>query len=185
MSPSKSHNVAVVGAGPAGISCAYYLALNGYQVTIFESTPVVGGMLYLGIPEYRLPRYLIRMEFERVLHLGVEIKTGWALGQDFSLGTLKDQGYDAVFLGIGTTKSKSLSLPGSELDGVINGIDFLINVNLGYKVELAERVIVGPQKLMMVQPQSMPRAWPFEWEQRKCMWSVWSPGKRCRPTDTK
>lgn len=140
--PSNGIKIAVIGAGPAGISCAHYLALNGYEVTIFESTSVVGGMLYLGIPEYRLPRYLIRMEFERILRLGVEIKTGWALGRDFSLRSLRDQGYRAVFIGIGATKSKDISLPGSELDGVINGIDFLINVNLGYKVSLSEKVIV-------------------------------------------
>ena len=142
--PTESNGVkiAVVGAGPAGISCAYYLALNGYAVTVFEATPVIGGMLYLGIPEYRLPRYLIRMEFERILHLGVELKTGWALGRDFSLQTLKAQGFEAVFIGIGTNKSKTLTMPGSDLDGVINGIDFLINVNLGYKVDLADTVIV-------------------------------------------
>lgn len=134
--------VAIVGAGPAGIACAYYLALNGYRVSIFESTPVVGGMLYLGIPEYRLPRYLIRMEFERILHLGVEFKTGWTMGKDFSIQTLFDQGYRSVFLGIGTCQSRTLSIPGSELDGVINGIDFLVNVNLGYKVELSDRVLV-------------------------------------------
>lgn len=139
---SNGIKVAVVGAGPAGISCAYYLALNGYEVTILEATLVVGGMLYLGIPEYRLPRYLIRMEFERILHLGVELKTGWAMGKDFSIKTLRDQGYQAVFLGIGTCKSKTLSIPGHELDGVINGIDFLINVNLGYRVELSEKVLV-------------------------------------------
>ncbi len=142
--PSKSNGrkVAIIGAGPAGISCAYYLALEGYEVSIFEASPVIGGMLYLGIPEYRLPRYLIRMEFERILRLGVELKTGWALGRDFSLQNLKDQGFEAMFVGIGTNQSKSLSLPGYELDGVINGIDFLMNVNLGYKVDLADRVIV-------------------------------------------
>lgn len=139
---SNGIKVAIVGAGPSGIACAYYLAINGFEVTIFESTPVVGGMLYLGIPEYRLPRYLIRMEFERILHLGVEIKTGWTLGKDFSLKTLKDQGFQSVYLGIGATESKGINLPGSEHDGVINGIDFLINVNLGYKVELTDKVIV-------------------------------------------
>lgn len=141
-SSPTGRKVAVVGAGPSGMSCAYYLALNGFQVTVFESTPVIGGMLYLGIPEYRLPRYLIRMEFERILHMGVELKTGWAMGRDFSLQTLTEQGFEAVFIGLGTSQSKSLSLPGTELDGVINGIDFLLNVNLGYKVELAEKVIV-------------------------------------------
>jgi NADPH-dependent glutamate synthase beta subunit-like oxidoreductase len=139
---SNGIKVAIIGAGPAGISCAYYLALNGYQVTIFEATPVVGGMLYLGIPEYRLTRYLIRMEFERIFHLGVELKTDWALGRDFSLQTLQNQGFRSIFIGIGTGQSKSLSLPGADLDGVMNGIDFLINVNLGYKVELAEKVLV-------------------------------------------
>lgn len=139
---SNGIKVAIIGAGPAGISCAYYLALNGYQVTIFEATPVVGGMLYLGIPEYRLTRYLIRMEFERIFHLGVELKTDWALGRDFSLQTLQNQGFRSIFIGIGTAQSKSLSLPGADLDGVMNGIDFLINVNLGYKVELAEKVLV-------------------------------------------
>ncbi|MBI3873380.1 MAG: FAD-dependent oxidoreductase [candidate division Zixibacteria bacterium] len=139
---SNGIKVAVIGAGPSGISCAYYLALNGFEVTMFESTPTVGGMLYLGIPEYRLPRYLIRMEFERILHLGVEIRTGWTLGRDFSIKTLKDQGYAAVYVGIGASQSRRVRLPGSDLNGVINGIDFLINANLGYQVELSERVIV-------------------------------------------
>lgn len=139
---SAGKKVAVIGAGPSGISCAYYLALNGFDVTIFESTPTVGGMLYLGIPEYRLPRYLIRMEFERIMRLGVEIKTGWMLGRDFSLKTLKDQGYEATYISIGTCESKSISLPGNDLDGVLYGIDFLINVNQGYKVALSETVIV-------------------------------------------
>jgi NADPH-dependent glutamate synthase beta subunit-like oxidoreductase len=139
---SNGIRVAVVGAGPAGISCAYYLALNGFEVTIFESTATVGGMLYLGIPEYRLPRYLIKMEFERILRLGVEIRTGWTLGRDFSLQALKDQGFQAIFLAVGATQSRKVRLPGSELDGVINGIEFLINANLGYHVELSEQVIV-------------------------------------------
>lgn len=134
--------VAVIGAGPSGIACAYYLALNGFEVTIFESTPTIGGMLYLGIPEYRLPRYLIKMEFERILHLGVEVRSGWLLGRDFSIKSLRDQGYNSVFVGIGASQSKRVRLPGSDMDGVINGIDFLINANLGYHVDLAERVIV-------------------------------------------
>lgn len=139
---SNGIRVAVVGAGAAGLSCAYYLALNGYEITVFEATPVVGGMLYLGIPEYRLPRYLIRMEVERILRLGVEIKANWMLGRDFSIRSLKDQGFQAVFLGIGAGKSRNVNLPGMDLDGVVHGIDFLINANLGYKIELSERVIV-------------------------------------------
>jgi len=139
---SNGIKVAVIGAGPSGISCAYYLAINGYDVTIFESTSTIGGMLYLGIPEYRLPRYLIKMEFERILRLGVQIQTGWTLGRDFSLQTLKDQGFHAIYLGIGASQSREVRLPGRELDGVINGIDFLINANLGYKVDLTDRVIV-------------------------------------------
>lgn len=139
---SNGIKIAIIGAGPAGIACSYYMAINGYEVTIFESTPVVGGMLYLGIPEYRLPRYVIKMEFERILHLGVELKTGWALGKDFSIQTLKDQGFQSIFIGIGTSKSKTFDIAGKHLDGVMNGIDFLINANLGYKVDLTEKVIV-------------------------------------------
>ncbi len=134
--------VAVVGGGPAGLSCAHDLALLGYEVTVFEAQEVAGGMLRLGIPEYRLPRELIRLEINAILSLGVELKLGKAVGRDFSLADLKAQGYRAVFLGIGAHKSRDLRIEGVELDGVLRAVDFLLNVNLGYRVELGKKVIV-------------------------------------------
>jgi formate dehydrogenase beta subunit len=134
--------VAVVGAGPAGLSCAHDLALLGYDVTVFEAQAVAGGMLRLGIPEYRLPRELIRLEINAILSLGVELKLNSAIGRDFSIADLRQQGYGSVFLGIGAHKSRDLRIDGVENDGVLRAVDFLLNVNLGYRVELGSRVIV-------------------------------------------
>jgi formate dehydrogenase (NADP+) beta subunit len=134
--------VAVVGAGPAGISCAHDLALLGYAVTVFEGAPVMGGMLYQGVPEYRLPRDLIRAEVDPILALGVELKLGWRLGRDFSVGDLRRNDYAAVFLAFGATRGRDLNVPGRDLDGVINGVDFLLNANLGYRVAVGQRVVV-------------------------------------------
>jgi formate dehydrogenase beta subunit len=134
--------IAVVGAGPAGLTCAHDLALLGYQVTIFEAAPVVGGMLYQGIPEYRLSRDLIRAETDQILSLGAELKLNWRLGRDFTVADLGRNGYHAVFLALGATRSRELDIPGRSLDGVINGVDFLLNANLGYRVALGERVVV-------------------------------------------
>ncbi len=134
--------VAVIGAGPAGLSCAHDLALLGYEVTVFEAQSVAGGMLRLGIPEYRLPRELIRLEINAILSLGVELKLNSAIGRDFEIHDLKRQGYQAVFIGIGAHKSRDLRIEGVELDGVFRAVDFLLNVNLGYRVELGNKVIV-------------------------------------------
>jgi formate dehydrogenase (NADP+) beta subunit len=134
--------VAVVGAGPAGVSCAHDLALLGYAVTLFDAAPVVGGMLYQGVPEYRLPRDLIRAEVDQVLSLGVELCLNSRLGRDFTVGQLLGQGYRAVFLALGAMRGRELNIPGKDLDGVINGVDFLLNANLGYRVALGERVLV-------------------------------------------
>jgi len=134
--------VAVVGAGPAGLSCAHDLALLGYTVTVFEAQPVAGGMLRLGIPEYRLPRELIRLEINAILSLGVELRVNSALGRDFSIGDLKKQGFRAIFIAIGAHRSRDLRIEGVELDGVLRAVDFLLNVNLGYRVELGGKVIV-------------------------------------------
>ncbi|HSC29690.1 MAG TPA: FAD-dependent oxidoreductase, partial [Vicinamibacterales bacterium] len=131
-----------VGAGPAGLSCAHDLGLLGYRVTLFDSAPVVGGMLYQGVPEYRLSRDLIRAEVDRILTLGVELKLGWKLGRDFTVSDLRRNGYAAVFLALGTSRGRELNIAGSDLDGVINGVDFLLNANLGYHVALGDRVIV-------------------------------------------
>jgi NADPH-dependent glutamate synthase beta subunit-like oxidoreductase/ferredoxin len=134
--------VAVIGSGPAGLACAHDLALLGYPVTIFEAAPVAGGMLRLGVPEYRLPRALIQLEINAILSLGVELETNARLGKDFTLADLRARGYAAIFLGIGATRSRDLQVPGIELDGVLRGIDYLLNVNLGYRVEMGRRVVV-------------------------------------------
>src|SRR5450759_1836025 len=134
--------VAVVGGGPAGLSCAHDLALLGYEVTVVEAQSVAGGMLRLGIPEYRLPRELIRLEINAILSLGVELKVNSAIGRDFTVADLKKQGYQAIFLAIGAHKSRDLQIEGIQLDGVLRAVDFLLNVNLGYRVELGSKVIV-------------------------------------------
>jgi formate dehydrogenase beta subunit len=134
--------VAVIGAGPAGMSCAHDLALLGYEVTVFEGQAVAGGMLRLGVPEYRLPRELLRLEINAILSLGVELRLNAALGRDFSLTDLKSQGFEAVFLAIGSHKSRDLQIEGVDLDGVLRAVDFLLNVNLGYRVQLGNKVVV-------------------------------------------
>ncbi len=134
--------VAIIGSGPAGLACAHDLALLGYPVTIFEAAPVAGGMLRLGVPEYRLPRALIQLEINAILSLGVELRTGVRIGKDLTLSDLKSQGYQAIFLGVGCMRSRDLSIPGMELDGVLRGIDYLLNVNLGYRGEMGRRVVV-------------------------------------------
>jgi NADPH-dependent glutamate synthase beta subunit-like oxidoreductase/ferredoxin len=134
--------VAVIGAGPAGLSCAHDLALLGYEVTVFESQSVAGGMLRLGIPEYRLPRELIRLEINAILSLGVDLKLNAAIGRDFTLADLRREGFRAVFVAIGAHKSRDLRVEGVELDGVLRAVDFLLNMNLGYRVDLGRKVIV-------------------------------------------
>jgi formate dehydrogenase (NADP+) beta subunit len=134
--------VAVIGGGPAGLAAAHDLTLRGYPVTIFEAQPVPGGMLRLGIPEYRLPRELVKLEINAILSLGVELRVSRRLGRDFSLSDLRRQGYRAVFLAIGAHKGRDLQIPGADLDGVLKGVDFLLNVNMGYRLELGQRVVV-------------------------------------------
>ncbi len=134
--------VAVVGAGPAGLSCAHELALQGFSVTVFEAQTIAGGMLVLGVPEYRLPREIIKAEIQAIESLGVKIQYNQRLGLNYSLGTLKQQGYEAVFLGIGAHKSRDLAIEGVGLDGVLRAIEFLLNVNLGFRVNLGRKVVV-------------------------------------------
>ncbi len=134
--------VAVVGAGPAGLSCAHELALMGFSATVFEAQEIAGGMLVLGVPEYRLPREIIRAEIKAIEMLGVEIRTNQRLGRDFSLAELKEQGYEAVFLGIGAHKSRELAIEGVQNDGVLRAIEFLLNINLGFRVSLGRKVVV-------------------------------------------
>ena len=139
--PKRGKRIAIVGAGVCGLTCAHDLALLGYTVTVFESAPVPGGMLYLGIPHFRLPREIIKMEVDNILALGVTLKTRMMLGRDISMSQLRSQ-FDAVLLATGLNKGRELNLPGVHLAGVYNGIDFLINVNLGYEIQLGKRVAV-------------------------------------------
>jgi formate dehydrogenase beta subunit len=134
--------VAIIGAGPAGLAAAHDLALLGYPVTIFEAQPVAGGMLRLGIPEYRLPRELIKLEINAILSLGVQMRLGKRLGHDFLLADLQREGFRAIFLATGAQKSRDLEIPGADLDGVLKGVDFLLNMNIGYRLELGRRVLV-------------------------------------------
>lgn len=134
--------VAVIGAGPAGLSCAHELALMGFAPTVFEAHDLAGGMLVLGVPEYRLPREIIRAEIKAIESLGVEIRLNSKLGRDFTLDDLSQKGFEAVFIGIGAHKSRELSIPGVQNDGVLRAIDFLLNVNLGYRVSLGRKVAV-------------------------------------------
>jgi len=138
----SGRKVAVVGAGPAGLSCAHELALLGFSVTVFEAHSAPGGMLVLGVPEYRLPREIIRAEIAAIESLGVEIRLSNRLGREFELADLKGQGFEAVFLGIGAHKSRDLTIEGVQLDGVLRAIEFLLNVNLGFRVTLGRKVVV-------------------------------------------
>ena len=133
--------VAVIGSGPAGLAAAHDLALLGYPVTLFEASPALGGMLRLGIPEYRLPRDIIQAQVREILDLGPELRLNARLG-DFSLQDLRREGFQAVLLAIGLHRSRDLSLPGRDLDGVITGVDFLLNVNLGYRLSIGKKVVV-------------------------------------------
>jgi formate dehydrogenase beta subunit len=138
----KPARIAVVGAGPAGLVCAHDLAFLGYEVTVFEAESILGGMVYQGIPEYRLPRHVIRSEVDRITRMGVLFKTNWRLGKDFTIRDLMNNQFSAVFLAFGATRGRGLNVPGSDLDRVINGVDFLLNANLGYHVDLGTNVVV-------------------------------------------
>lgn len=139
---TRPEKVAVIGSGPAGMSAAHDLALLGYQVTIFEAAAVPGGMLHLGIPEYRLPRDVLQAQIREILDLGPVLKLNMRLGKEFSLEDLRRQGFKAVLMAFGLHRSRELNLPGHELDGVVKGIDFLLNVNLGYRFEVGKQVVV-------------------------------------------
>jgi formate dehydrogenase beta subunit len=141
--PPLPFKVAVIGAGPVGLSAAHDLALMGYPVTIFEAAAVPGGMLYLGIPEYRLPRDVVEAQVREILETGdVTLKLNQRAGKDFTIEDLRAQGFDAVLIAVGAHRSRDLSIPGVDLDGVYKGIDFLLNVNLGYKFTIGKKVVV-------------------------------------------
>jgi NADPH-dependent glutamate synthase beta subunit-like oxidoreductase/Na+-translocating ferredoxin:NAD+ oxidoreductase RNF subunit RnfB len=144
--PNIKHNygrkIGVIGAGPAGLSCAYFLALDGYKVTVFEKQNKLGGMLTLGIPSFRLEKDVVNAEIDILKELGVEFKTGVEVGKDISLNNLREQGYEAFYLAIGAQQGRKLGIQGEEADGVITGVDFLRNTNLGDKTKLEGNVVV-------------------------------------------
>ncbi len=139
---AKNEKVAIVGSGPAGLTCAYFLAIEGYDVTVFEKHEVLGGMLTLGIPEYRLPRDIIDAEIQTIRDLGVTFTTGVEIGKDVTIGQLRDQGFKAFFMGIGSQECKSLGIEGEGYEGVMPGVDYLRRINLGEKLSLGDRVAV-------------------------------------------
>ena len=138
----RPEKVAVIGSGPAGLTCAYYLAVDGFQVTVFEKEDKLGGMLTLGIPSFRLEKDVVNAEIDVLAKLGVTFKTGIDVGKDITLKELRRDGFQAFYLAIGAQKGASLGLDGEELPNVINGVDFLRNVNLGKDAKLSGKVVV-------------------------------------------
>lgn len=134
--------VAVIGAGPAGMAAAHDLALLGYDVTVFEAADEPGGMMRFGIPEYRLPRGVIRAEIDKIVSLGVHLRLGAGLTPSYGLRELRRDGFESVFLSIGVSKGRDLRVPGVELDGVVKAVDYLLNVNRGFRMDLGRRVVV-------------------------------------------
>ena len=134
--------VAVVGAGPAGLAAAHDLALFGYDVTVFDASQDPGGMMRFGIPEYRLPRTLLHAEIEKILALGVTLVPGTPVTPAFGLASLRREGFEAVFLAVGVSQGRDLQAPGVNLDGVVKAVDYLLNVNRGYRMDLGRRVVV-------------------------------------------
>lgn len=147
--PEKRHNysdkkIAIVGAGPAGLSCAYFLALDGYSITVFEKEQKLGGMLTLGIPSFRLEKDVVEAEIEILKEMGVQFKTGVEVGKDVTLDQLRAEGYKAFYLAIGAQGGRKLSIEGEDAEGVFTGIDFLRNVNAGKEMKLTgDTVVIG------------------------------------------
>jgi len=137
--PSTSSKVAIIGSGPAGLTAAYYLAMKGHEVTVFESLPIAGGMMRFGIPEYRLPRNVLEAEISDIVNMGVEIQTNMRIE---SIDQLFEQGYNAILVAIGTHRGQKLSIPGIDNVGVLTGIDFLRDINQGSRTNIGEKVVV-------------------------------------------
>jgi heterodisulfide reductase subunit A-like polyferredoxin len=139
---ARQEKVAIVGSGPAGLAAAYSLAREGYQVTVFEKLPVAGGMMAVGIPEYRLPWDIIRAEIKVIEEVGVSIKTGVTFGRDITLESLKADGFSALFMAIGQHGGRRLGVENEDIEGVLQGVDFLRDCALGKDVFIGEDVIV-------------------------------------------
>ena len=139
---AREEKIAIVGSGPAGLAAAYCLAKQGYKPTIFEKLPVVGGMMAVGIPEYRLPRNILGLEIDIIKQMGVEIETGVTFGEDITLESLKADGYKAAFVGIGLHGGRSLGVENEDADGVLQGVDFLRDSAMGKEVSIGKDVLV-------------------------------------------
>ena len=137
-----TEKIAVIGAGPAGMSCAYYLANKGYPVTVFDRNPVPGGMLTLGIPNFRLEKDVLNAEIDILREMGVEFRCGVEVGRDITIEQLREQGYKGFYVAIGAQKSARLGVAGEELTGVYGGVDFLRAVNLGEQPAVGKRCAV-------------------------------------------
>lgn len=139
--PARPESIGIIGGGPAGMACAHDLRRHGYRVAVYEATGQLGGMMKLGIPEYRLDRDLLEAELQAIVDLGVDVHLNTRLGEDVSFSEL-EQRHDALFVAIGATLGRGLDIEGHESDGVLKAIEFLINANQGYEVEVGDRVIV-------------------------------------------
>lgn len=139
--PKKQESVGIVGAGPSGLTCGYYLARLGYNVSVYESLPVAGGMLTSGIPEYRLPREILAKEIRMIEQVGVVINLNCEVGKDITFDELR-QKHQAIYVGTGTQFPNKANLPGEQLPGVYHGISFLQDVNLGKQVPMGKNVVV-------------------------------------------
>jgi len=138
----KEDKVAIFGSGPAGLTCAYYLAIKGYPVTVFEKAGELGGMLTTGIPSYRLPSKVVEAEIQHIRDIGVTMKTNVEIGTDVTVAQLRQEGYKAFFVGVGTQECIALGIEGEDLDGVFPGLDYLRRVNQGQQVALGKNVAV-------------------------------------------
>jgi NADPH-dependent glutamate synthase beta subunit-like oxidoreductase len=136
------HKVAVIGAGPAGLTAAFYLRKKGHQVTVYEAKPRPGGMMRYGIPRDRLPEDVLDREISRVLNVGIHLETEKELGRDFHLRQLREKGFEATFIAAGLRLSRKIELQGADLDGVFWGVDFLSEVNEGKEIPIQDRVLV-------------------------------------------
>jgi formate dehydrogenase major subunit len=139
---SKNKRIAVIGAGPAGLSAAFYLAIKGYSVNVFEKMPEAGGMLRYGIPSYRLPRKILDKEIALILALGIEIKYNTEFGRDVTIDSLKKDGFDSILIAIGAWKSRNQGIEGEDLDFAMQGIDLTIDLGLNCKVKVGDRIVV-------------------------------------------
>ncbi|UCF16611.1 MAG: FAD-dependent oxidoreductase, partial [Phycisphaerales bacterium] len=138
---TRAEKVAIAGSGPAGLVCAYYLALEGYGVTVFESLPVVGGMLAVGIPDYRLPKHILDWEIGNIKKLGVEFRTNTAVGKDVQISSLQEQ-YKAIFIATGAHKGLKMRIAGEDSPQVVDAVDFLRAQNMGQEMAIGQRVAV-------------------------------------------